>query len=367
MGALGWMLAAGVPALSVVAALALKRRAGRSSQAPASTASGAAPLPPQVGPALQVDNAVAVIADGRELLFRLHALPFAGTAAGAEPSTAEMARHADVANACANLLERSEFHARHMPRRPQLLPKLMRAINDPEASLERITGVIAEDPVLSANLLRIANSPYFRTQKEPVESLMRAASLLGLDGLRPVVAAALVQPVMQTGDSAFGQLPVLIWEHTRLAADFASGLVRGAHRKDDAFSAQLLGLLHGLGAILVAQALRDSYALHPQLRPDPRTVARVLDAYSAPVARSIAASWEMSERIGAALDAQQLDAMPADALGRALCAGRVAAALAMLYRQGAMERDDCLLQLSAWAGAHAVQDALVASWSRLNP
>lgn len=302
---------------------------------------------------------------GRALVRELYALAVDARAAESPPPAEAAAAHAAIAAACANLLSRAQFQARHMPRRPHLLPKLMRAINDPEVSLEHIARIVSEDPALSANLLRIANSPFYRIQEKPVESLMRAATLLGLDGLRPVIAAALVQPVMQTGEGPLGRLPGVIWEHTQLAADVASGMIRGGRGQEDAFAAQMVGLLHGLGAIVVAQVLRDNYALHPHLPPDPRTVARLLDEQAASMAHRISVSWELSERIGTALDAQRSDAMPGDALGRALRAGRLAAALAMLCRQGKFSRDEGLAMLEAWAASRGVEADFAGMWARL--
>lgn len=366
MGALGWIAVAVALALSAGAGAWLLLRGRRPASSPAEI-EGAAPEQAMLieDAAPEAAEVAIAVPDGRGLVCGLYALAFEGGGPAPVAALAQPDAHEAIAAACANLLARTEFQARHMPRRPHLLPKLMRAINDPDASLEKIARIIGEDPVLSANLLRVANSPFYRVREKPVESLARAAAMLGLDGLRPVVAAALVQPVMQTGDSPFGRLPVLIWDHTQLAADFASGLVRGGRGQEDAFAAQMLGLLHGLGAIIVAQVLRDNYALHPQLRPDPATVARVLDERAAAMARRIAVEWELSERIGVALDAQQSDALPADPLGRALYAGRVAAALAMLRRHGKFGDDEARAMLTAWIEARGVDPALAALWERL--
>lgn len=376
MGALGWMAVAVVLALSVGALAWLLVRSRR--PAPlwddAERAHAPAHLPDAEaaedadGPAPHAaTEAPSEIPDGRALLRGVYALAFeqAGPAPVAALVQAQAPAHEGIAAACANLLARTEFQARHMPRRPQLLPKLMRAINDPDASLEKVARIIGEDPVLSANLLRVANSPFYRVREKPVESLARAAAMLGLDGLRPVVAAALVQPVMQTGDSPFGRLPALLWDHTQLAADFASSLVRGGRGEEDGFAAQMLGLLHGLGGIIVAQVLRDNYALHPQLRPDPHVVARVLDEQAAPMARRIAIDWELSERIGVALEAQRLGRLPADPLGRALYSGRVAAALAMLRRHGKLGDAQARAMLERWSEAQGAEPGLAALWDRL--
>ncbi len=300
----------------------------------------------------------------KALLRRLHATAFDQP----PPADAEFAddpRHAAVADAATALLARIEAEPRYIPRRPQLLPQLMRAVNDPRASLDGIARIIGQDPALSANLLRVANSPLHRVRREPVESLTRAITLLGLDGLRPVIAAALVQPVVEGGEGAFGRLPTLVWEHTQLAAAAASGVAR-AGGEDDAFAAQLLGLLRGLGALIVVQVLRDQYARQPGLAPDAGTVVRLLEEWAAPTARRIAAGWGLSARIGEALEAQRQDAMPADRLGRALRAGGVAGALALLCRLGQMEDAEGFASLSAFAAAHGGLGDVARLWERLS-
>lgn len=282
--------------------------------------------------------------DVRALLRRLHAIAFDETTDNGDAEVS--GTHHEVAAEAAALLARIDSQPRYTPRRPQLLPQLMRAANDPDASLSGIARIIAQDPTLSANLLRIANSPFYRVSTRPVESVERAVALLGIDGLRPVMAAALVQPVMRTGEGAFGRLPGLIWEHTLLSAAAAAEHARRLGQ-DDAFAAQLLGLLHGLGEIIVVQVLRDQYARHPGLAPNPGVVATLLEAWAGPTAHRIADSWGLSERIGEALDAQQPDAIPAAPLGRALRVGRIAGALALLCRLGRLEDADGLAQLAA--------------------
>lgn len=304
------------------------------------------------------------VPDARALLRRLYALAFDEV----EPEDAEgtaPAGHAAVADAAAAVLARIESEPRYIPRRPQLLPQLMRAVNDPHASLDGIARIIGQDPALSANLLRVANSPFHRVRAEPVESLSRAITLLGLDGLRPVIAAALVQPVVDGGEGAFGRLPALVWEHTQLAAAAASGFAR-AHGEDDAFAAQLLGLLQGLGAIIVVQVLRDQYARQqPGFAPDARVVAQLLEEWAAPTARRIAAGWGLSARIGEALEAQRHDATPAGRLGRALRVGSVGGALALLCRRGHMADADGFASFSAFAASQGGLGDVARMWERL--
>lgn len=298
---------------------------------------------------------------GRDLLHRLVALAFADTLPDDE--AIEPTGYAALVADADALLARIDAQPKYMPRRPQLLPQLMRAANDPDASLASIARIIAQDPTLSANLLRVANSAFHRISIQPVESIERAVAVLGLDGLRPVMATALVQPVMGAGDGALGRLPTVIWEHTLASADAAVDYARHVER-DDAFAAQLLALLHGLGAIIVVQVLRDVHARHPVLAPDPRVVARLLEAWSAATARRVAHGWGLSERMSDALVAQQSDALPSTPLGRALRVGRTAGALALLCRMGQLDEGEGIALLSALDVGDAAGWDAGALWAR---
>ena len=282
-------------------------------------------------------------------------------ALGMEPPAAShppRGRHATASAAAAAILARIETQPRYIPRRPLLLPQLMRTVNDPNASGKAIADIIGKDPALAGNLLRIASSPFYRTRSEPVESIERAVVMLGTDGIRQIIAAALVQPVMGSSGGAFAAFPENAWGHALLAAAASAEHAKLVER-DDAFAAQLLGLVHGLGSIVVVQVLRDQYARQPGLVPDPRVASALLDSWAAPTASRIAEGWKLSGRIGEAL------AQPpggSGALGRSLHFGRRAAALAMLCRQGRLDAEEAD-QLVATLDPRA--DAVAGIWKRM--
>ncbi|AVY67523.1 HDOD domain-containing protein [Xanthomonas translucens] len=264
------------------------------------------------------------------LLLRLYALAFADAPAP-EPGAAPGAAQTEVAAAAVAVLARIDAHPRYTPRRPQLLPQLTRVINDPDAGAQAIAAILGQDPALAGNLLRIANSSAYRRQAEPVENLERAVALLGTKGLRQIVLAALLQPVIADDGSAFGRCAALLWEHTLLSAKATARQAEDAKREDPA-AAQLLALLYGLGAVAVVQVLRDAYARHAAVPSDPDLVAGMLAMWSAPCAKAISADWGLSSRMQRALEEQGAAAalQPGDALARALRRQRALAAADML-------------------------------------
>jgi hypothetical protein len=97
------------------------------------------------------------------------------------------------------------------PRRPNLLPQLMRAINDEDVSRRELSAIIARDPSMVGSLLKMANSAYYRVAAGRVESIERAVVILGSDGLRSLVASSILQPIFQINSAkVFARFPELV-------------------------------------------------------------------------------------------------------------------------------------------------------------
>lgn len=218
---------------------------------------------------------------------------------------------------------------RRLPRRPQLLPQLLSTLNDDEASSHDIAGIIARDPALAANLLKLANSALYRHHAAPVDSLDRAVAMVGVDGLRHLVSVALMQPVMRMDGGVFGLLPDLIWDHTQRTALIATHAARPSGR-EEVFAAQLLALLQGLGAIVVVQVLRDTSVDAGKGLPDNVAMAGLLQRWSPRLGRAVAREWGLPDRLMQALDEQASDDIATiGALGRTLALAAPEASRAM--------------------------------------
>jgi len=272
--------------------------------------------------------------------------------------------HAPVFKAVQQILERIEARPEYIPRRPSLLPKLLATVNDNEATMAEMSRIIAQDPALTGNLLRIANSPVYRTSSLPVDSIDRAVTLVGVQGIRSIIATALLQPVMTSSSgTAFSKFPELVWEHTLYAA--MAGEVHATQvEKAEPFVSQLIGLLHGLAAIVVFRIVRDQFAAHPHLNPDPGSIARMLETWVAPTAGRIAVSWELSTRVQYALESQTLAAelQLENSLGRSLKFGRVTGALIVLCRLGRITETDAKAIVVSGEGRRSQIERL---WDRM--
>jgi HD-like signal output (HDOD) protein len=316
--------------------------------APAASTAAAEPQPP--GPALQAPAEVAA---------RLHALAFGVPLAppGADRVNREVAAAVDVQ------LTGPVLKPEYAPRRPLLLPKLTQAVNDESVSRRELSVLIAQDPALAGNLLRLANSAFYRVNAQPVESIDRAVALLGTTGIRSLLAAALVQPVFRSSSGFFQRFPDVTWEHTQYAATAAE-----AHAAlvadEDPFAGQLLALMYGLGSIIAFRAAMDEYARR-RAAADAGTVSALIGQLAATVARRIAHDWELSERILTALEEQSPYARTSgtlSGLGESLRFGRYCASIGVLRHARVLDEEGALAAVRGGGFSGAAPERI---WARL--
>jgi HD-like signal output (HDOD) protein len=244
-------------------------------------------------------------------------------------------------NAAASVHQREYF-----PRRPLLLPRLMQVLNDDESTRKELVRLILEDPALTGSVLQRANSAAYRYTPEPVDSLERAVVMLGSDGLRSLMATAILQPVFRQPKGYFDNFAAITWEHARRTAAAAEACARAIDNADP-FVAQLLGLLGPLGRIVLFRLTMEIYREHAGILPRAEVFIRGMQMQGANVAGFIAATWELSDPSIAAMKEQADKVSPAamSPLGRSIYFGELCGALALLVQRGNYSVEDAQAML----------------------
>ena len=229
----------------------------------------------------------------------------------------------------------------YFPRRPMLLPRLMRVLNDDDSTRKEIVQLILEDPALAGSVLQRANSAAYRYSPVPIESLDRAVVLLGLEGLRGLMATAILQPVFRQPKGYFDNFATITWEHARRTAAAAEVCARALGNADP-FVAQLLGLLGPLARIVLFRLTMDTYRERPDILPRAEVFIRAIQTQSANVAGFIASTWQLSDPSIRALQEQTEKLSPAvmGPLGRAVYFSELCGALALLANRGIYSAED---------------------------
>ena len=147
-----------------------------------------------------------------------------------------------------------------IPSLPGVVARLQRMLADPNAGLAEIGAVVATDPPLAAKVLRTANSAAYGL-REPVQTLHRAITVLGIRALRNIVLqVCLVDEFAHLANDERINLERL-WRHSIAAAMVAQSLgTRAGTRLVDPYDAYTCALLHDLGKLVLFETEREPYA-----------------------------------------------------------------------------------------------------------
>lgn len=135
---------------------------------------------------------------------------------------------------------------------PDVFIKLSRMVDDPSCSAGALARTIMGDPVLSARLLRLANSPFYGFPSR-IDTIGRAVTVIGTRALRDLVLAV-------SAPGIFAKMPILdmraFWEHSLRSAALAR-LLASRCRLAEPESLFAAGLLHDVGQLIILAKLPE--------------------------------------------------------------------------------------------------------------
>ena len=139
-----------------------------------------------------------------------------------------------------------------LPPMPATFAALQRALADPAIDSSKVAVIIQKDPAISAKVLQVCNSAFFRLPRR-VASIQQAVSYLGLSTVRSMVLSAELFDPGNTMCAAL-DLPQL-QRHALSVAALAQSLAADTAWAGDAF---LAGLLHDVGLLLLGREHKDA-------------------------------------------------------------------------------------------------------------
>lgn len=144
-----------------------------------------------------------------------------------------------------------------LPTLPTTFTRLMGVVNNPNLNLVDLAEIISTDPILMANVLRVANSSYMGL-KEPVSNLSEAILYLGMEDVKRIALSVGSFDVFKA-KGVSGDFLKNIWLHS-LATGFISQKLAKNAQFDFHEIAYLGGLLHDLGKLFFASFYSSTYA-----------------------------------------------------------------------------------------------------------
>lgn len=187
-----------------------------------------------------------------------------------------------------------------LPRQPLSLPILMKALSDESTDRQRLTEIILADPSLTDQLLQVANSPYFRPGDRAIESVDQAVFILGVDGIRNVISASIMRPMLAARNSREALFAQRVWRWGLACARSAELIAKidGA----DSSAHFMVGLLPALSYITIRRELqricRENLG---SSEPDPALVRHALARFQWATSQLLANEWNLPPKYHAFL------------------------------------------------------------------
>lgn len=133
-----------------------------------------------------------------------------------------------------------------LPRLPKAISELLDAVNNENTSVKVISSKVSQDPLISARVLRLANSAHFGRSRE-VGSIDEAVIRLGMQTLRTLVIASAVIGAVPKVD---GVDLANFWGETFEVALYCQEMAKRCGAVSEA--AFTCGILHSIGDLLIA-------------------------------------------------------------------------------------------------------------------
>ncbi len=146
-----------------------------------------------------------------------------------------------------------------LPTLPAVVPRILSLMEDPGADARKITEAISNDPAMTSKILKVANSAYYGFPQK-ITSLERAVALLGFNMVKSLalsvgVIRSLPSPAL-SGLFDIGNL----WMHSLAVATAMRALAEDLGKDNDIESLFIVGLLHDLGKVLLAEFFPEEFA-----------------------------------------------------------------------------------------------------------
>ena len=146
------------------------------------------------------------------------------------------------------------------PSMPKAGIELRALLSEKNVSIDEIETILRHDPVLAANVLRLANSAFFGIPAK-VTTLKQAVVLLGVKRFSKIAVAACTSKIMNAAVEGYGLTPGALWLHSIAVSTTAEALAKN-RKLDETNDFFTPALVHDLGKLVLGKFVK---AEQPQI------------------------------------------------------------------------------------------------------
>ncbi len=146
---------------------------------------------------------------------------------------------------------------KQLPAQPHIVREIIKLWRNPNVSMSEYERIISRDPGLSAEVLKVVNSPFYGLTQR-VSNLKIALTMLGLVEIYRIVANSSFYRVFRTMFYKVSYDLNLFWRHCQATANIAYYLAT-LYLPDKTAEAHIAGLLHDMGKLVMEQFFNEQW------------------------------------------------------------------------------------------------------------
>ncbi len=187
-----------------------------------------------------------------------------------------------------------------LPSLPEVAARIGKAMRDDISDAHTIAEMIQTDPVITAKLIKAANSALYGG-RATVETCAGAVIRLGMDVTHQLVVSFAMRDLFKSDSGLLQRRMQELWQHSTHVAAICYVLARHDNRFDPEH-AMLIGLLHDIGVVAVLNYTRQ----FPMEARQPEVVDQAIHRLRAQTGSMILRKWGFStDFIVTALEAEE--------------------------------------------------------------
>jgi len=185
-----------------------------------------------------------------------------------------------------HLLKAFKNNKLDLPALPEAALKIRQAINTPDVGSSEIIQIVQTDPVLSARLVKVANSPLYGTWRE-IKTVRDAVRRLGLETTKNLSFSLSVKQLFSARTSLIKKQVQKIYQESTAIAAIAYVVTQTQASHLDAEQSLLSGLVQNLGLIPILKYIDE----HPSMMISMEQLGKSIENLYVPVSTLILNEW----------------------------------------------------------------------------
>lgn len=181
----------------------------------------------------------------------------------------------------------------------QVALKLQDTLTDENVTIEDIEALILEDPALAGQILKVANSAFYKGLGE-ITTIKQAILRLGSEKVATLALVASQKQTYLSNDPVIKELMDTLWQHSFASAVGCRWLAEHSGYASNANVAFLAGLLHDIGKLViikVLEKLRSENRMPNEVMPE--SVVEILESeMHTQCGYELVTAWNLPEPFG---------------------------------------------------------------------